>query len=820
MKQFYFSLLGLFLTALTLTGQNYLEPEEGIKVAYFAPDSLTVQTFDVDLNYFYYNDGDTIYQVDPFMGGASMNYGKPADYDVEAFPTFLNISPDGSSIWVGYSDLANADARIYRVDVATGVWKQMAMMPSNWDLVFWNDQVLVSGLNSADFLTPSGIFLLDTTGANAHRKIVEVGGSSAGIAVDALGNLCFGTSSFSDPNAIYRLSSVELSTVIETPAAPPLTLANAEKLADLPMGVYDCEVDAGGNVLFTMNLWGGTNVLAQWNGTAGAGANYDTLAVSSEWLGMVKSRGDYSAPYLGNSLFTLGYGQAVADVHTTDYPPRLIAPLPVLSGYEAEALDSINLTKYISDLDDPEGLTFQITVMSDSSVADLSIEGDTLSGTFQSAGQANLVIEGTSGAYSVSASTLVGAWPVMEGEFLYSDFDDLALEPESYWNGSDGSGSFTSGPARFYNDFNAEYFSWSGWAHSNTSDVETPGYTNQYSAITGAGFKGGENTVGNYGVSSKYGPVVVAFPDKAHVPEGFYVTNSTYAALSMEQGDWVAKQFGGVDGSDPDYFRLLVWGYTGSTSSDTIEYHLADYRFDEPEKDYIIKTWQWVDLSSFGKVDSLKFGLESSDNGDWGMNTPAYFCMDNFLVRPDEAPYVANPLPDFVVYSDGSDTVIDISAVFSDPDDADSLIVKSLVSDSHDGPLMASVSGDSLTLRGDCYLVKSSFIDFELVLEGSLGGLFARDTFTVHVECVGGIGDDLLPELALYPNPGQGEFILDFSTGEPLDVSVYTYTGKEVYAQKAFLPGGMIDLSAQPAGAYIVRIKYSSGVISKMIQKL
>ncbi len=84
-------------------------------------------------------------------------------------------------------------------------------------------------------------------------------------------------------------------------------------------------------------------------------------------------------------------------------------------------------------------------------------------------------------------------------------------------------------------------------------------------------------------------------------------------------GRWTAKQFGGADGTDPDYFKLLIWGFGGTASTDTIEYYLADYRFEENEKDYIIKTWQWVDLSSLGRVDSLMFGLESSDNGDWGM---------------------------------------------------------------------------------------------------------------------------------------------------------------------------------------------------------
>jgi hypothetical protein len=40
--------------------------------------------------------------------------------------------------------------------------------------------------------------------------------------------------------------------------------------------------------------------------------------------------------------------------------------------------------------------------------------------------------------------------------------------------------------------------------------------------------------------------------------------------------------------------------------------------------------WRYVDLSSLGKVKKLGFALDSSDGGDWGINTPAYFCIDNF----------------------------------------------------------------------------------------------------------------------------------------------------------------------------------------------
>lgn len=229
--------------------------------------------------------------------------------------------------------------------------------------------------------------------------------------------------------------------------------------------------------------------------------------------------------------------------------------------------------------------------------------------------------------------------PAITGDHLVSDFEDLTLDPESYWNGEDGSGSFISGKVRFHNDYNAEWRSWSGWAYSNFSDSTTPGLLNQYSAVTGEGYlaDSGSSAGGNYGVSYAIWPSVVDFKDgKAHKVAGLRVTNSTYAALSMKYGDDYAKKFGGADGSDPDYFKLLIWGRSDGNNTDSIEFYLADFRFDDHEKDYIIKTWDWVDLSSLGKVDSLLFVLTSSDMSDWGMNTPGFFCLDDIHVIRDD----------------------------------------------------------------------------------------------------------------------------------------------------------------------------------------
>lgn len=820
MRNFYTLSILLFCLIVSVHGQDYLFPEPGHKVAFHFADTVSLRTFDVNDDYFYFDDGDTIYQLDPGVGGTARKFGLPADYTVLTYPSFLSLSPDGESLWAGYTDASNVDARIYRLDPETGIWDHKASMASNWDLDFWNDSILVSGLNSADYNAPNAIFVLDTSGQNLHRRIIETGGNSAGLAIDSHGNLYYGTSFLSGSNALYRWDSASLAAVIENPGASPLQVGDAIKLADLPMGVYDCEVDAGDHLVFSMNVWGGEQVLASWNGTTGNGSNYDTLAISDAWLGMVKSRGDFTIQVPGNSLFTLAFDEPLADLHTADYPPIQVEALPIITGQEGTALSPMDLSLFFKDLDDPTGMTFEVSLLSNPEVADFVADQEMLTGTFSSAGQANLVIEASSAGRSVRGSTYVGTWPQATGDREVSDFENLSLEEESFWNGSDGSASFSSGLARFHNDFNPDYFSWSGWSYSNTTDTKTPGYQNQYSAITGGGFDG-DVAMGNYGTSSLYGPAVIDFTlEKAHALDGFFVTNSSYAALSMKQGDWVAKKFGGIDGSDPDFFKLFVWGRKGGASTDTLDFYLADFRDDDPDKDYIIETWQWLDLSSLGKVDSLMFGLESSDMGDWGMNTPAYFCLDDLHVRPDAAPFVANPLSDFDTYGYLSDTVIDLSQVFSDPDDSDSGIIKQIVANSNSSMVNASIEGNELSMQF-AYLTKAAYQStrIDIVIEGISNGLSVRDSFEISHE-PGGVETRNGITISVFPNPSTGLFTIEGSQGDLQKVSVYSLSGKLLYENREFEAGRQVDISAEAAGSYILRVQGPNGTGRMLIQKL
>jgi len=69
------------------------------------------------------------------------------------------------------------------------------------------------------------------------------------------------------------------------------------------------------------------------------------------------------------------------------------------------------------------------------------------------------------------------------------------------------------------------------------------------------------------------------------------------------------------------------------------DFYLADYRVPSSvAQPYVISQWTTVDLTPLGNATSLEFALTSSDVGQFGMNTPAYFAMDNLTLVPVPEP--------------------------------------------------------------------------------------------------------------------------------------------------------------------------------------
>ncbi len=218
----------------------------------------------------------------------------------------------------------------------------------------------------------------------------------------------------------------------------------------------------------------------------------------------------------------------------------------------------------------------------------------------------------------------------LNAQSTVEDFETYSLPAQSFYKDTSGA-DFGNHNISFEYNWNKTYSYWSaGFAYTNITDSTTSGYTNIYASKA---FKGYNNSA-NYATGQGGAKINLTGSLTGKVVAGLYICNSTYAANSMRDGDNFAKKFGGASGNDPDWFKLTIRKYYGGVmTNDSVDFYLADYRFANNSQDYIVKNWTWLDLSTLGNVDSLKFLLSSSDVGTWGMNTPAFFCLDDFTVN-------------------------------------------------------------------------------------------------------------------------------------------------------------------------------------------
>ena len=207
-------------------------------------------------------------------------------------------------------------------------------------------------------------------------------------------------------------------------------------------------------------------------------------------------------------------------------------------------------------------------------------------------------------------------------------FDDLSFSSATpnYENGKSLAGSYASGGLTFNNAYDATYGSWSDFAYSQVRNATTAGYGNQYAAYAGGAFSGSDYGV-SYGTGAR-----IALP-AGQSPLSMEVTNTTYAALSMLNGDPFAKRF-----ATGDFFILTATGYANGVATGSASLPLADYRFANASQDYVLQSWTLFDLSGLGAATSIGFSYASSDVGAYGINTPTYFALDDVRTQPVPEP--------------------------------------------------------------------------------------------------------------------------------------------------------------------------------------
>ncbi|MDR1517339.1 MAG: DUF4465 domain-containing protein [Dysgonamonadaceae bacterium] len=198
------------------------------------------------------------------------------------------------------------------------------------------------------------------------------------------------------------------------------------------------------------------------------------------------------------------------------------------------------------------------------------------------------------------------------------DFEDVALT-----DGVKSDASFASGGMNFDCLFSDYY---GGFVCSSKTDKSTAGFLNQYSVYANGGASGSNFAL----FTPPYGAeTFCSFPNEAsYEVKKLKLTNSTYAYLAIKDGN---------DGNNPpyvktggftsgDFFKVTITGYAGETQTGTVDFYLADFR---NGKSYICDKWTSVNLESLGKITKLGIAFDSTDKGDYGINTPQYVCIDD-----------------------------------------------------------------------------------------------------------------------------------------------------------------------------------------------
>ena len=179
-------------------------------------------------------------------------------------------------------------------------------------------------------------------------------------------------------------------------------------------------------------------------------------------------------------------------------------------------------------------------------------------------------------------------------------------------------------------------FSGGGIAVSNYGNgmLEGADYTRQLEvfnpAIDGAGREAcGNEGSNNFAIVYDAGiwasnPAALTMKDgEARVIESVYVNNTTYTLNTLRNGNEYAAPM-----AENGFYKVVATGYVGETAVGTSEYFLA-------KNISFVTEWSKWDLSGLGAVYKVVFSVAGSPEqyGDWGINTPTYFAIDDIAVR-------------------------------------------------------------------------------------------------------------------------------------------------------------------------------------------
>lgn len=173
--------------------------------------------------------------------------------------------------------------------------------------------------------------------------------------------------------------------------------------------------------------------------------------------------------------------------------------------------------------------------------------------------------------------------------------------------------------------FNHYYGDWGfggGFTYTNKTDVTTT--DSNISAITG---KGKYETTYLSSNTNDFTPAKIEIlKSDDYVLKGAWITNTTYAYLTMKNGNSMSPAM-----ADNDWFKLTIIGHKADgTKINSFDVYLGDYRNSKKE---IVKEWIWVDFTPIAEAAYITFEMEGTVENESGPSLPTYFCIDGITLE-------------------------------------------------------------------------------------------------------------------------------------------------------------------------------------------
>ncbi len=221
--------------------------------------------------------------------------------------------------------------------------------------------------------------------------------------------------------------------------------------------------------------------------------------------------------------------------------------------------------------------------------------------------------------------------PFTEITTMYFNSPELKFNADGYWADYRRNENLHLYGFRF-NHYLTVYDTVEGFIVSKNQDTREfdPMYEHPYTVMGGGGVNGVGTPylVATYATNENPSNPSLRITNNNFMPfapQSITVNNTTYVYYTLRDGNAFSKKF-----EAGDWFKLTIHGVQPNGEEKTVDFMLANCTSSNHPEAEIVTKWTKVDLTPLGKVQSLYFTLSSSDNSEWGMNTPGYFAMGSF----------------------------------------------------------------------------------------------------------------------------------------------------------------------------------------------